>query len=136
MCPNIYVFTCFFLCSKFFNQLCGVLSYNMNQYATIIQCTDNTPKKPDPKSYCIKRNKWIHGCLDIKFNFILYSILHSRQLYFNYIPTVFYLKSDFNNYNNVNTTTVLTILDNSKLWNIAACDYINMANKYGRNMLI
>jgi hypothetical protein len=64
---------------------------------------------------------------------MLYSILHCTQLNFNYIETYF-------NYNPiliiiqiVNTTTIVTTLDNSKLK--YRCDSLKMVNKSCQNML-
>jgi len=44
---------------------------------------------PDPETYSIRRNNRTYRYLDTKYNFILYLILHSMQMYFNYIPIVF-----------------------------------------------
>ena len=55
--------------------------YTVNEYAT--------HQAPDSETYYIIRRNQKLSYLNSKYNFILYLILHCKQLYFNYIPTVF-----------------------------------------------
>jgi len=78
---SIYVFNSFFLCCKFLDQVFGVLS--------VFGWVYTTHQTPDSKTSYMRRKNQKHRCLDTKYNFILFLILHFIQLYFNYIPTVF-----------------------------------------------
>ena len=117
MCPNICVFDSFSLCCQILDQVFSALSvhsewgthclYTMNEYwlsihneKVLIHSVLTMHQTPDPENYYIRRNNRIHRYLETKYNFVLYLILHSMQMYFNYIQTIF-------NYNLILTLRLL-----------------------------
>jgi len=67
-----------------------------------------------PKMYIRRKNRKLR-CVKTKYNFVIYSILQYGPLYFNYIPTVFYLQIGFNKLIFLNTTAFVTTQNNSNL---------------------
>jgi hypothetical protein len=73
----------------------GLQNISARFIGVFIHSVHATHQTLGPKRYIRRKNRKPR-CLKTKYNFVIYSILQYAQLYFNYIPTVFYLQTEFN----------------------------------------